>query len=800
MSSESRPPDQEHPTPETRPDESDDSGTRSLWGELRERKVVRVAGVYAVVGWGVIVGSSDLLEILPELPSWFPQVVFALVILGFPVAVVLAWAFEVSPDGVRKARARRGATEDRLSRVPLVVGLVVGTLVLATVGWMLWPPDPSETSVLDLDDELVMITTFVSSDETLGYDVFLLMTTRFNGEVGPAATGVHETATLWEQVSSERPTTAKREVAERLGAGLVIHGNAVRGPDGLSLTATLERATSGDVLATHTAIGPADSLNSVVDDLAAGLLGRAGGFHESLDQLTSTSFPAGQAWLAGHFEFGRGEIQAAYDHFVRAVEIDSTFALAAIWVADAGNNVTSAIAEGTARDHLELAWRHRDQLSSRDHAYLVARRGPNYPDPSTRAEREEALRDALDLNPTRSNVWYFLGEDLVHHPPDAEAIDEARRHFDRSLELGPTNPNAILHVLVAALRQKDTEGSIDAADQWAALDSTNALQRLPRFLRAVAQHDTALVVQLYDSVAVFMDFESMELQFMDAPTMLGGTYQAAPLLRTIDRLRRELTPESSGPEYRHAFYAYQALGHPERALDVLADYERTTGIVYHRTRLLSSLYGPLPDEVGAASAAAISDAPYDVDAADPSARLDAARDRTSLELWRLSRGDLSGVDDSVRRQRELQAGMPEAYRKTIETQALLLEAIAQERHGDPGARETLQTMEALFAEGPPGLPSNVYDAMLLAISELYERLGATEDALATLERESAFSAGHLAFNARFARTRGRLAAQLGDTDRAIAEYEFYTRMRAAAAPALQTELEEVRAALEALRG
>ncbi len=802
MSSESRPPDQAKPTPETPPDESDDSGARSLWSELRGRKVVRVAVVYAAVGWGVVVGSSDLTQILVDLPQWFPTVVLALVILGFPVAVTLAWALEVSPDGVRKAPPLRNATADRPSRLPVVAGLVVGTLALAAVAVVMRDPDPPEPGIPGLDEDWVVILPFDSPDETLGDEVFLLMTSLFTGEVGPSSAPATETAALWDEASSERPTTARREVAEVLGAALIMSGTAVRGSDGLTLTARLEDAVSGERIADASARGPADSLNAVVEQLAGGVLSLSvGDFHESLDQLTSTSFSAGQAWLAGQIDFGRGEIQDAYDHFVRAVEIDSTFALAAMWVADAGNNVAVAIDQATAIDHLELAWRHRDRLNARDRSYLLARLGPNYPDPSTAREAREAYLEAAELNPTRSNVWYFLGEHLVHRPPDAESVGLARRYFERSLEFNPRNSNSILHLLVAALRQKDVERSIDAAERWAALDSTNALQRLPHFLRGVARQDTARVVQLYDSVTVLLSVESMELQFMDAPTMLGGMYQADHLLATIDRLRRELTPGgSSQPEYNHAFYAYQALGHPAQALDVLAEYERTTGIVDHRTRLLASLYGPLPDEVGAVSAAAISNEPYDVDAAGPLPRLDAVADRTALELWRFTRGDLSGVDAAVRRLRELQSGIAEAHRKTVEIQALLLEAIAQERRGDPETRQTLQTMEALFAEGPPDLEANVYDAMLLATSDLYERLGATEEALAMLERESAFDAYHLAFNARFARASGRLAAQLGDRDRAIAEYEFYTRMRASAAPSLQPELEEVRAALEALRG
>ena len=67
--------------------------------ELRRRNVVRVAGVYAVAGW-VLVQIATTLEDSMNLPAWFDGLVVALLIIGLPVALILAWAFELTPDGV----------------------------------------------------------------------------------------------------------------------------------------------------------------------------------------------------------------------------------------------------------------------------------------------------------------------------------------------------------------------------------------------------------------------------------------------------------------------------------------------------------------------------------------------------------------------------------------------------------------------------------------------------------------------------------------------------------------------------
>ena len=81
----------------------------NFWKELQQRKVIRVAVAYLVIGWVVVEVSSVLLPNL-LLPDWTGRLVVALVALGFPVALVLAWVFEVSPEGVKRDRPEAAPT------------------------------------------------------------------------------------------------------------------------------------------------------------------------------------------------------------------------------------------------------------------------------------------------------------------------------------------------------------------------------------------------------------------------------------------------------------------------------------------------------------------------------------------------------------------------------------------------------------------------------------------------------------------------------------------------------------------
>ena len=102
----------------------------SLFTELRRRNVFRVGLAYAIVGW-FLVQLSDALFPALLLPDWSTRLVVGLLIIGFPVALLLAWAFEITPEGIK-----READVDRSASITQATGrkldfVIIGTLVLA---------------------------------------------------------------------------------------------------------------------------------------------------------------------------------------------------------------------------------------------------------------------------------------------------------------------------------------------------------------------------------------------------------------------------------------------------------------------------------------------------------------------------------------------------------------------------------------------------------------------------------------------------------------------------------------------
>jgi TolB-like protein len=75
----------------------------SFWGELRRRNVVKVAVAYAIVGWILVQVAATLFPAL-QLPQWTVTLVAALIVIGFPVALLLSWAYELTPEGIKRTK------------------------------------------------------------------------------------------------------------------------------------------------------------------------------------------------------------------------------------------------------------------------------------------------------------------------------------------------------------------------------------------------------------------------------------------------------------------------------------------------------------------------------------------------------------------------------------------------------------------------------------------------------------------------------------------------------------------------
>src|SRR5438445_10443761 len=73
----------------------------NFFSELKRRNVYKVAVAYAVVGWLLVQVTTQVFPIF-EIPNWALRLIVLAIIIGFPIALVLAWAFELTPEGIKR--------------------------------------------------------------------------------------------------------------------------------------------------------------------------------------------------------------------------------------------------------------------------------------------------------------------------------------------------------------------------------------------------------------------------------------------------------------------------------------------------------------------------------------------------------------------------------------------------------------------------------------------------------------------------------------------------------------------------
>ncbi len=109
---------------------------RSFFGELKRRRVYNVAVAYAVLAWLFIQVATQVFPFF-DVPNWIVRVVVLMMIIGFPIAVVCSWAFELTPEGIKLESdvPRRQSTTRRTGRK--LTALVV-ILAAAAAGLMVF--------------------------------------------------------------------------------------------------------------------------------------------------------------------------------------------------------------------------------------------------------------------------------------------------------------------------------------------------------------------------------------------------------------------------------------------------------------------------------------------------------------------------------------------------------------------------------------------------------------------------------------------------------------------------------------
>jgi TolB-like protein len=305
----------------------------SVWGELKRRNVVRVAIAYAVVAW-LLLQVADVVLGNIGAPTWLFQAILLVLVIGFPLALIFAWAFELTPEGIKlDKKVDRAVAESRQygRRLDFVI---IGALVFA-LGYFIWERQQI-TAPPTTPDRSVAVLPFVnlSSDQEQEWFVDGLTEEILNSL---ARTPDLLVAARTSSFSYKGTNEDVRKIANELDVAHILEGSVRKGGDTLRVTAQLIRASDGfhlwsetydrrsaDVIAIQEeiAIEIANALKTAIDPEALAAMVSAG----------TPSVPAYEAYLKGlalRANAGSTSLDKEADEgFARAVTIDPEFSTA----------------------------------------------------------------------------------------------------------------------------------------------------------------------------------------------------------------------------------------------------------------------------------------------------------------------------------------------------------------------------------------------------------------------------------------------------------------------------------------
>lgn len=291
---------------------------RQFLAELKRRHVYRVAATYLVVAF---VGIQAVNLLIPDttLPVWTDRLLLAVLVVGFPVAVVVAWAFELSPGGVR--RTQSADARDTAASSP-------GSSSRAASA-------PAAEADRPRPEKSVAVLPFADMSPDRDHDYF---GEGLAEEVLNALAQLEdlEVASRTSAFAYQRRDADIREIGRDLGVATVVEGSVRRAGDRLRITAQLVEADGGYHLWSETFDRELEDVFAIQDEITASVVEALqvellGEEPDRLSRVSTSDADAYDLYLKGrHYWQRRYEVslETALEYFDQALEKDPEFALA----------------------------------------------------------------------------------------------------------------------------------------------------------------------------------------------------------------------------------------------------------------------------------------------------------------------------------------------------------------------------------------------------------------------------------------------------------------------------------------
>ncbi|HUQ19928.1 MAG TPA: serine/threonine-protein kinase [Gemmatimonadaceae bacterium] len=684
-----------------------------------------------------------------------------------------------------------------IGRIALLIGAAAALVAVGILGGRFLKNRAASGA---LDDSSLAVVPFrvASADPSLHYlreGMVDLIAAKLSGEEMRAV----EPRTMldaWQSAGGSDTNDLAREanlqVARQLGASRALLGDVVGTPNRLVLNVSLVDVNSGSQVSRISVDGPPDSLASLVDRIATQILTETSKEGATrISALTGVPLPALRAYLDGQSRLRKGEAIAAAKDFTRALDEDSTFALAGlgVWLAAGWYGDPQLSSRG-----IKVAWSNKTKLSPRDQTMLLALAGPNYPNSSTATEILKAREAYASAAQDNAEAAYLLADHIFHFGSVLGLVDWEKRALDgfrRAMELDSTYLPGYIHAIPLAPYMGDSAFTQKATRLLLTADTSQLRQFEVKWYSAARRGDNATADALWKTV----------------PSQNGEAFLSAAI--------RHFLFDGTGPEYakraieqfytiahtdlerhqraRYAHEVFTMLGRPTDALRYLElSADSATDLNVPILKLRDATMGEVPRSIGDGAAKQIHQFELG-EPTDTTAKLNQRAVIRVMEPWRLMHGDTSQTARSLARLRAIGPSPSSRDSTAWKIEIGLIEAMHADVTHSAALKQILQRVDSVMMQLEYGgaHPGRLAQTAV-TLARLWEKVGDENRALAMVMRHPEWNSEAVPYIAAQLREEARIAARAGQRSRAQRSAGRYLGLRTIAEPARRPPTDSVR--------
>jgi TolB-like protein len=480
---------------------------QNFFDELKRRHVYRVAIAYAVVAWLLIQIATQVFPFF-EIPNWAVRLVVLVIVLGFPIALIIAWAFEMAPQGIKRAENILPTEYNPHWSVRKFAALIV-TIAMFATGLLMFQLVRSKSHFLapitvaaKPSQKSIAVLPLLNESGDPGDEYF---SDGLSEELIAGLAQIKELKVIGRS-SSFRFRDKKgdsKSIGEKLGVSTLLEGTVRKQGNQVRIVAELINAADGRELWSRTFDRELKDIFAVQAEIAKAVatsleLTLLGTDDRAAKNASTNSVEAHNAYLQGHFYFERRNLEdyrKSVDFFEQATRLDSDYALAyaerseawtfigdltsekqkEAWAAAASDAAKAvAIDPDLAEAHAALGWvrfftewNFAEGLAELRRANQLSPWNPTANDLLARVvvylgqfkEAEKLARQAIEFDPLAYQPRTSLARVLF-----AEGkLDDAEAAGRKGVELQPTAAGCRRWQVFVAIQRSDGEAALREA-------------------------------------------------------------------------------------------------------------------------------------------------------------------------------------------------------------------------------------------------------------------------------------------------------------------------------------------------